>query len=116
MMNRLLAKDAIILIAFDGEDSTGYMCGYDRYKDGSFYVWMCGVKTAHRKKGVLYLMMESMLKRVREAGFQKAKIKTRNGRREMLAFLVKTGWNFLEVTTIPETKVCDNRILLELDL
>ena len=42
---------------------------------------------------------------------KKITIKTRNNRREMLTYLVKAGFNFVEVQS--QLFVEDNRILLE---
>jgi hypothetical protein len=50
----------------------------------------------------------------KQRGYKQIKIKTRNDRREMINYLAKTGWNFLEVTPMPNLK--DNRILLCKDL
>jgi len=41
-------------------------------------------------------------------------IKTGNNKREMLSYLVKNNWNFVEV--IPEEKLEDNEIILKKEL
>ena len=99
-----------ILIAYFNDQPAGYMVSYDRYKDGSIYCWMTGVLPEFRRHGVLKAMMNELIDWAKTAGFKKMKIKTRNSRREMLGFLVKNGFNFLEVDQRKQTK--NHRILL----
>ncbi|MBN1386167.1 GNAT family N-acetyltransferase [Candidatus Woesearchaeota archaeon] len=90
------------------------MASYDRYKDGSFYCWMTGVKPEYRGKGVLKLMMDHLMKWAKKEGYKSIKIKTRNNRREMLAYLVKYGWNILEIDD--RGSVEENRIISEKEI
>lgn len=90
---------------------TAYMVAYDRYKDGSFYCWMTGVRKEHRRKGQLNAMMSYLETWCMRNQFSKLVIKTRNNRREMLAFLVKENWLFTKIETHPNIE--DNRIILE---
>lgn len=91
--------------------SAGYSVAYDRDQDGTFYCWMAGVEPSFRRKGVLAALMDRLEQWTRENGYAILRIKTRNHRREMLAFLVKHGFDFVGVESQPD--VHDNRVLLE---
>jgi ribosomal protein S18 acetylase RimI-like enzyme len=104
------AKKLILVAEIEGEKA-GYLVGYDRFRDGSFYVWMAGVVPAFRKNGVMTALMNHVEKWAKKNGFRKLKIKTRNRRREVLAFLVKNGFQFKKV--FPRDDVSENRIGLE---
>jgi len=111
---RYKGKEKLIIIAYLDNQPAGYMVGYDKFGDGSFYCWMAGVSPKFRKKGVLKALMGYLEKWSKKKGYNKIKVKTRNNRREMLAYLVKYGFYFTEVDQRPEIK--DNRILLEKDM
>lgn len=104
-------KDTLIIAAYVDDQPAGYLVGYDRFADGSFYCWMVGVNPLFRKKGVLKALMNYQEKWARKRKYTKIKIKTRNKLREMLSYLVKYGFYFVEVIQYPSTE--DNRILLE---
>lgn len=55
--------------------------------------------------------MEYQSKRAKENWYNKIRIKTRNNKRQMLAYLVKNWFNFVEV--VKSEDINDNRILLE---
>jgi ribosomal protein S18 acetylase RimI-like enzyme len=107
-------RECLILIASLDHEDVGYMVSYNRYDDGSFYIWMTGVAPSARRKGILGKMVSETVSYAKEKGYTTIKIRTRNNRREMLFFLVKNGFNFLKVSSY-ET-VLDNRILLEKDI
>lgn len=108
---RYKGKEKLIIIGCIGNKPVGYLVGYDRYGDGSFYCWMAGVNPTYRKMGALKALMNYMIKWSKKKGYSKIKIKTRNNRREMLAYLVKYGFCFIGVEQKPDIK--DNRIILE---
>lgn len=107
-------KDKLIIVAYVDDQPAGYIVGYDKFGDGSFYCWMAGVNPKFRKLGLLKAMMDYEDKWAKEKGYNRIKIKTRNNRREMLAYLVKYGFFFTEVVQQPN--IDDNRILLEKEL
>lgn len=109
--SRLKGKPHLALGAYIEGKAVGYMVAYDRDNDGSFYCWMAGVSPEHRRKGIIGQLMASLEKWTAENGYKWVTIKTWNSRREMLAFLVKSGFNFTGVEERPATK--DNRVLLE---
>ncbi|MCK5084154.1 MAG: GNAT family N-acetyltransferase [Candidatus Pacebacteria bacterium] len=107
-------REKLIIVAYIDDKPAGYIVGYDKFSDGSFYCWMAGVNPSFRSKGVLKTLMDYEDKWAKEKGYKKIRIKTRNNRREMLFYLVKYGFFFTEVTQHPNIK--DNRILLEKEL
>jgi len=112
--DRYKDKEKLIIVAYVDDQPAGYIVGYDKFEDGSFYCWMAGVNPKFRKLGLLKTMMDYEDKWAKEKDYNKIKIKTRNNRREMLSYLVKYGFFFTEVVQHPN--IDDNRILLEKEL
>ncbi|MCA9459614.1 MAG: GNAT family N-acetyltransferase [Nanoarchaeota archaeon] len=112
--DRYKDREKLIIVAYIDNQAAGYIVGYDKFEDGSFYCWMAGVNPNFRKMGVLKLLMDYEDKWAKEKGYNKIKIKTRNNRREILAYLVKYGFLFTDV--IQKSNIADNRILLEREL
>ncbi|MBI4150201.1 GNAT family N-acetyltransferase [Candidatus Woesearchaeota archaeon] len=104
-------KEKLIIVAHINKQPAGYIVSYDRFDDGSLYCWRAGVDPQFRRKGVLKALMDYQEQWARKHGYKKIKIKTRNKRREMLAYLVKYGFYFTEV--IQHSAIEENRILLE---
>lgn len=109
--SRIRGKRHLILVAYHDEEEAGYLVAYDRFNDGSFYCWMVGVTPDFREKGILKALMDYLFEWAKEKGYQKIKIKTRNHRREMLAYLVKYGFYVIEVES--RLQVEENQILFE---
>lgn len=103
--------DKLILVAYVDNSPAGYMVSYDKYQDTSFYCWMTGVNPLFRRLGILDKMMQYLNNWAKYKGYKKITIKTRNNRREMLSYLIKSGFYFTEVEEHPSIE--DNRILLE---
>ena len=61
--------------------------------------------------GVLTKMMEKFIDYARSLGYDKVTLKTVNNKREMLSYLVKNGWNFMQV--FPKDKPILNEIWVE---
>lgn len=108
--SRYKDKERLIIVAYIDNNPAGYIVGYDRDADGSFYCWMAGVDPKFRKRGVLKSLMEYQDDWAREHGYNKLTIKTRNNRREMLSYLVRYGFSFTQVDQFPD--ISDNRIHL----
>lgn len=109
---RYAGKKPLVLVAYIGEIPVGYMVSYNRDGDGSFYCWMTGVIPAFRKQGALNTMMEYVEEWAKKQGYISLKIKTRNIRREMLAFLVDRNFKFTRVSR-KNLSVNDYRIHLQ---
>lgn len=107
-------KDKLIIVAYYENVPIGYIIGYDRDNDGSFYCWMAGVDNNYRRLGALTALMNYQMNWAKKKGYNKLKIRTRNNRREMLSFLVKNGFNFVSVEN--KEDITENRINLEHDL
>lgn len=107
-------KDKLIIVAYYENIPIGYIIGYDRDNDGSFYCWMAGVDNNYRRLGALTTLMNYQMDWAKKKGYNKLKIRTRNNRREMLSFLVKNGFNFVSVENRED--ITENRINLEHDL
>ena len=111
---RYVGKDNLIIVAYYKNIPIGYIIGYDRDNDGSFYCWMAGVDNTYRRLGALTSLMNYQMDWAKKKGYNKLKIRTRNNRREMLSFLVKNGFNFVSVEQRDD--ITENRINLEHDL
>lgn len=111
---RYVGKDNLIIVAYYKNIPIGYIIGYDRDNDGSFYCWMAGVDNNYRRLGALTALMNYQMNWAKNKGYTKLKIRTRNNRREMLGFLVKNGFNFVSVEQ--RDNITENRINLEHDL
>ena len=107
-------KKKLIIVAYYENVPIGYIIGYDRDNDGSFYCWMAGVDNNYRRLGALTSLMNYQMNWAKKKGYNKLKIRTRNNRREMLSFLVKNGFNFVSVEQRDD--ITENRINLEHDL
>ena len=111
---RYVGKDNLIIVAYYKNIPIGYIIGYDRDNDGSFYCWMAGVDNNYRRLGALTTLMNYQMNWAKNKGYNKLKIRTRNNRREMLSFLVKNGFNFVSIEQ--RDNITENRINLEHDL
>ena len=109
--DRYKDREHLIIAGYVENQPAGYIIGYDRDQDGSFYCWMAGVNPRYRRKGVLTALMNYESDWAKSHGYTKLKITTRNNRREMLANLVSKGFLFTDVTPRPDPT--DNRISLE---
>ena len=108
---RYNGKKHLIIVAYHENIPIGYIIGYDRDNDGSFYCWMAGVDNNYRRLGALTTLMNYQMNWAKNKGYNKLKIRTRNNRREMLSFLVKNGFNFVSVEQRDD--ITENRINLE---
>lgn len=108
---RIKGKDSLIIISCINNVPAGYVIWYDKHGDGSFYCWMAGVNPEFRQRGLLKRMMDCGFEEARRRGYKRAKIKTRNARREMLSYLVKYGFQFTGVEQREDAR--ENRIELE---
>jgi ribosomal protein S18 acetylase RimI-like enzyme len=109
--DRIADKDKLITVAYINDKPIGYVVWYDRDGDDSFYCWMAGVNPEYRRLGALKKLMDFSFDWAKNKGYKKIKIKTRNNRREMLAYLVRYGFWFSNVIQYPDIR--DYRIELE---
>jgi ribosomal protein S18 acetylase RimI-like enzyme len=52
------STSSIVSVATENDIPIGYLISYDRYHDGSLYVWMAAVAQTHRCRGVLRRLMQ----------------------------------------------------------
>jgi ribosomal protein S18 acetylase RimI-like enzyme len=103
-------KDPLLIVGYIDDQPAGYIVGYNRDNDSTYYCWMAGVDPKFRRQGVLTTLMDYEDEWARRKGYHGIKIKTRNNKRQMIANLVKRGFNFVEVE--PRDDIRENRILL----
>lgn len=113
-LERTKEKETLPLVAMIEDVPVGYVVGYDRDGDGSFYCWMAGVDPDYRQRGALQSLMAYLEQWSKVHAYRTLKIKTRNNRREMLSFLMKNGYLITGVEAHDD--VLQNRILLQKDL
>lgn len=92
----------VIIASHDGEN-VGFSICYDKYKDGSLYIWVDGVLPKYRKFGVYKKVDEYRSEVAKSKGYKSFRIKTQNKRREMLSFLIKQGWEIITFEPAKET-------------
>jgi len=112
--DQLKNRQSLILTAYKDEVAVGFLIGYDKYLDGSFYCWMLGVSPEFRRKGVLTQLMGYLFTWALKNNYEKITLKTRNNRREMLAYLIKNGFNIKNMEINPAIE--ENKILFERNL
>ncbi len=111
---RYNAKDPLIIVGYIDGLAVGYLVGYDKFNDGSFYCRMAAVAPEARNRGVLKMLMAYEDQWAKTKGYNKIKIKTRNSRRAMLTYLVKYWFSLTEV--VQHADISEHRILLEKSL
>lgn len=111
--DRLNDKEFLALLAQKEGHDAGYAVSY-RLDADTVYIWMVGVVPEFRKAAVWSRLFEETLAWARQQGFRRVRLKTRNTRRQMLAWLVKNDFRFIAVEPYPDSM--DNRILTEKNL
>ena len=106
---RIDGKQNLVIGAYIEDNPAGYIIAYNKFEDGSLYCWMAGVNPDYRKQGLLKEMIDYMTSWAKDKGFTKIRIKTRNTRREMLAYLVKYDYDVVDFYPHKDS----NRIIFE---
>lgn len=74
--DRCSGNDPLVLGAtYEGEDA-GYIVGYDRHQDGSYYLWMFDVIEEYRGKDVGQSLADAFEERVNDRGYDAVTVKT----------------------------------------
>ncbi len=105
---RLGDPSALVLLAWHGDEPIAFKAGYDRYRDGSWYSWMGGVRAEWRGLGVAQRLLEAQEAWVVDRGYRTLYVKTRNRHKRMLAFLARNGYDVVRVeekSQLPETRI-----------
>lgn len=95
--NRLDGKKNLKLAAYEGMEGLGYLIAYDRYGDGSIYCWMAAALKDQRRKGVLKALVAYLDEWAKSEGYRSIRVRTRNKRKVMLAYLLKSGFDILSM-------------------
>lgn len=103
------SKHHIILAAYVDNENAGYLIGYE--KNCSFYCWVVAVEEKYRRMKILTRMMDIFENRAKQLGYSEITLKTLNNKREMLSYLVKNKWNFVEI--IKKKNITQNEIIVE---
>ncbi|MFB6214163.1 MAG: GNAT family N-acetyltransferase [Candidatus Nanohaloarchaea archaeon] len=85
-------SDPSRLVARENSEKYGYVVAYDKFGDGSYYVWMAGVKPDYRREGVMSALVERVLEIADSKKYEAVKIKTRNERKAMRHLLINRGF------------------------
>lgn len=85
-------KEKLIIVAYIDNKPVGYIVGYDKFWNKSFYCWMAWVNPKYRRLGIFKALMNYEYKWAKEKWYNKIIITTRNNRREMISYLVKHGF------------------------
>jgi adenylate cyclase class IV len=102
----------LILVAFYKNIPVGFKTGYEI--DGAFYSWMGGVLPDFRNKHIARKLAEKQQKWVKQNGFTKIKLKTRNKHKAMLLFALSDRFN---ITGFDEKEnMNESSIILEKEL
>lgn len=110
-IRKLENSKTLILSASISKKDAGYAICYDRYNDGSTYLWLLGVVPEAREHGVMNALMQYIYNWAKKEGYKSIKVKTQNFRKAMLIALIKNGFNFLEVEDSEDINT--SKILLE---
>jgi GNAT superfamily N-acetyltransferase len=113
---RLSRASALVLIARAGDRAVGFKAGYDRYLDGSWYSWLGGVTPQFRGRGVARALLAAQEAWVRERGFRRIYVKTRNRYVDMRVLLARSGYQVVGCfpaasANDPATAIAESRIL-----
>lgn len=106
---RLEGKTALLLVACDGDTVAGYGVSY--LQDSAAYIWIVGTLPDYRRRGVYQHIFRETFDWAKANGAHKLQLKTRNSCRNMLAWLVKNDFQFMEIEAQADSM--DNRILTE---
>ena len=109
---RLNGKKSILLGAYVNEERVGYLVGYELNKK-EIYIWMAGTIKEHRQKGVMKALMNYFEKKVKEEGYIKIQIKTRNIWRAQIINLIKRNYMLTRVEEKENESIEENRLYLE---
>jgi ribosomal protein S18 acetylase RimI-like enzyme len=91
--NRLAKHARLVLLASVDGKPAGYMIGYDRDHDGSFYCWMTGVDPRYRRMGIVRQLMLYLESWAKLHEYSSLKLKVHKGRSPMLQNLTTSDFS-----------------------
>ena len=102
-------QQPLIFVAFVNEQAVGYLMGYER--NDSFYIWLAGVLSSHRREGVFVQLMNAIEQWAMKRNYRLLTIKTRNCFKSMLLFLISHDFKLSEIDQ--RESIDSHRLLLE---
>lgn len=115
--DRLVDKESLILVGQLADTIlAGYLIAYDRYHDGSIYLWMTGVDPNCRQRGVLKSMVFRLEIWARERNFSKIRLKTRELFQPMISFLHKYGFSYIGKSANDRLQIDDYWLEYEIEI
>ncbi len=106
---RLENTKHLILIAYYFEKPVGFKVGYQI--EDYFYTWMGGVLPEFRNRNIAKKLAQKQEEWIKENGFAKIKLKTRNKHKSMLHFALSSGFKIVGFE--PNENKEESRIILE---
>lgn len=91
LSDRLAGKRSLILVAEEKGHILGFKIGYE-WDQNTFYSWFGGVTSRARNKGVAQALLEAQEIWVRQRGYDRIKVKSRNQYPAMLRLLLRNGY------------------------
>lgn len=113
-MNEVKDTNFLCIAAYDGNEATGYCISYDKFKDGSLYLWMAGVVPKYRKTGIFKLLTKHQERWAGKHGYKSIVVRTWNKRVGMRIALAKLRYDI--VGFIEKPKVEENRLVYKKSL
>ncbi len=107
LSERLAGKRNLILVAIENEKVLGFKIGYELDRD-TFYSWFGGVTPQARNKGVAQALLDEQEQWVRQQGYRRLKVKSRNQFPAMLRLLLRNGYiieKFEEKDVLIESRI-----------
>jgi len=99
----------LILIAYYFEKPIGFKVGYQI--EDYFYTWMGGILPNFRNRNIAKKLAQKQEEWIKENGFAKIKLKTRNKHKSMLHFALSNGFKIIGFE--PNENREESRIILE---
>jgi GNAT superfamily N-acetyltransferase len=114
---RLADQSRLVLLARCDDVPVAFKAGYDRYRDGSWYSWLGGVLPSHRGLRLAQRLIETQESWVREHGYRRLFVKTRNRFHAMRALLARSGYLIVSVEAPDDgADLADLRLMLVKEL
>ncbi|WP_028865684.1 GNAT family N-acetyltransferase [Psychromonas aquimarina] len=114
MMDKLAAKNALILIASYNKQPVAYKIGYE-LSHTEFYSWLGGVLPEHRKQGIATQLRKKQEVWAADKGYESLSVKSMNRFPAMLQMLISSGYQisgYQDKGCISSSKICFIKYLI----
>lgn len=114
---RLADQSRLVLLARCDDAPVAFKAGYDRYRDGSWYSWLGGVLPTYRGLRLAQRLIQTQEAWVRDHGYRRLFVKTRNRFHAMRALLARSGYLVVSVEAPADgTELADLRLMMVKEL